>query len=300
MVLRSFFLVVVLLASDVLGSQREDALDDLADVGPVLLLHLNESEGITTFQDSSGSNLDGTCTAPACPTRGVFGKFNPAMTFDGTDDQIGAIALGAAGTSDWTISAWVRTTDTSAGMVLTNRPAAGDTSLSLHVGWWGGGATANGFAYFSNDGNGCEWGAIGTTNLTTNALFHHIVGTRTSLGTYRIYVNGTLEGDTNISVGAGCQNSSAFSTSSWVVGNGAAWGGSQWVGQIAEVSVYNRSLTRAEIRSVYSRQVGRFLEINDPSLVPDWVRAHQLFPWTPVRVSDSRNRAASAWVPLLR
>lgn len=296
--MRATSLAIVILCVFPVFAKGHEA-DDLADVGPVLLMHLNESEGITTFQDSSGSNLDGTCTAPACPTRGAFGVFNPAMTFDGTDDQIGSIALGAAGTSDWTSSAWVRTTDTSAGMVLTNRPAAGDTSLSLHVGWWAGAAAANGLPYFSNDGNGCEWGAIGSTNLTTNGNFFHIVGTRTSLGTYRIYVNGTLEGDTNQTAGAGCQNSSAFSTSSWVVGNGAAWGGSQWVGQIAEVSVYNRALTRAEIREVYRRQLPRFLEFNNPRLLPEWTRMHRVFPWTPVSLSDSRNRLVRTWAPLL-
>lgn len=277
----------------------EEIADDLADVGPILLMHLNESEGTTTFQDSSGSNLDGTCTSPGCPTRGAFGKFNPALTFDGADDQITGIALGAAGTSDWTISAWIRTTNVGAGMVLTNRPAAGDTSMSLHVGWFAGAATNNGAAYYSLDGNGCEWGAQGTSNLT-NGNFHHLVGTRTSLGTYRIYVNGTLEGDTNVSAGAGCQNASAFSTHTWIIGNGPAWGGSQWVGQIAEVSVYDRALTRGEIRSLYRRQLPRFLEVYDSSWVREWQRAHRPFPWTPVTVSDARDRLSRTWAALLR
>ncbi|MEZ4751327.1 MAG: hypothetical protein R3B54_12135 [Bdellovibrionota bacterium] len=72
--------------------------------------------------------------------------------------------------------------------------------MSLHVGWWAGAASSNGNAYFSNDGPSCEWGAQGSTNIA-NGNFHHLVGVRESLGTYRIYVNGTLEGNTNISVG---------------------------------------------------------------------------------------------------
>ncbi len=227
-------------------------------VGPRLLLHLNEAENATVFRDSSGNNFDATCTN--CPTRGAYGIFNPALTFDGVNDRLEGIAMGAAGTSDWTISAWVRTTDAAAGMVVTNRSAGGEVSNSLHSGWWAGAASSNGRVYFSNDGPGCEYGAISTSTIT-NGNFHHIVGIRSATSNYQIYVNGVLEGTNNISVGAGCNTLAASSTANWLVGDGPAWGGSQWVGQIAEVAVYDQALTRSLVRGMYLRGVNRHREM---------------------------------------
>ncbi|MEZ4751326.1 MAG: hypothetical protein R3B54_12130 [Bdellovibrionota bacterium] len=44
-----------------------------------------------------------------------------------------------------------------------------------------------------------------------------------------------------------------------MIGNGPAWGGSQWVGQIAEVMVFNSALSARAIQHVYRAQRGRYL-----------------------------------------
>ncbi len=238
-------------------------------VGAILYMRLNESEGLTTFMDSSGNNYDGTCTN--CPTRGAFGMFNPAMTFDGVNDAITGMPVGAMGTADRTLSAWVRITTTASGMILTNRSVVGENSLSLHASVFAGAGTANGNAYFSWDGGGCNVGARGSSNIT-DGDFHHLVGVRSGAD-YFIYVDGTMENTNNASGGSGtCWASSADSTSNWLIGSGPAWG-VFWNGTISEVSIYDSALTRSQIRGMYMRGVNRYIEASR-----DWAR---LLPYTP-------------------
>ncbi len=155
-------------------------------------MRLDEAVGTAVFSDSSGNSSDGFCTGSSCPVVGVSGKFGSALSFDGVDDFVDGISIGAARTSDWTISAWVKTTDRSAGVVITNRSVESERSLSLHVGYWARSAQANGLVYFSNDGPQCEWGAVGTTDIA-DGIWHHIVGVRELLGIYKVYVDGPFK-----------------------------------------------------------------------------------------------------------
>ncbi len=200
--------------------------------------------------DSSGQGNTGTIVGMATSSSVAIGKVGQALNFDGVNDYVGGINVGAAGLSNWTESVWIKTTDTSAGMVLSNRQVSGASSMSLDVGFWAGEATADGFAYYSIDTPNCEWGAVGTTNIA-NGQWHHILGVRESQSTYKIYVDGVLEGNTNISVGAGCQSGNASSVDPWKIGVGDQWLSSEFNGQIDEVRIYNRALSASEIQALY-------------------------------------------------
>ena len=56
--------------------------------GSVLLLHLDEPEGVTTFYDTSGYGNNGACSGDSCPQAGVGGIFGSAVQFDGMNDYI--------------------------------------------------------------------------------------------------------------------------------------------------------------------------------------------------------------------
>ncbi|RMD67876.1 hypothetical protein D6817_00280, partial [Candidatus Pacearchaeota archaeon] len=82
----------------------------------VLLLHLNEGSGATSFADSSGNGNDGSCTGAACPTA-TSGKFNGAFDFDGNDDYLdlgNPSSLNNFG-DQLTLEAWVYPTDFAVG-----------------------------------------------------------------------------------------------------------------------------------------------------------------------------------------
>ena len=71
----------------------------------ILLLHLDEPEGTTSFLDASGSGNDASCEGSNCP-QAIPGRFNGALRFDGKDD-----ALNLPGyipeKEDFTFATWV-------------------------------------------------------------------------------------------------------------------------------------------------------------------------------------------------
>lgn len=201
--------------------------------------------------DRSGQNNHGYFIGGATSSAKTIGKIGQALNFDGGDDYVNNINIGAAGTSGWTESAWIKTRDTSAGMIVTNRLVADDRSMSLHLGFWAGTAQNDGKIYFSNDGPTCEWGAVSTTNIA-DGNWHHVVGTRPSSGVYHIYVDGLLSGNTNKTVGSGCQESSANASGKWLIGNGPAWSFSAFNGLIDDVRIYSRVLSASEVKQLYN------------------------------------------------
>lgn len=200
--------------------------------------HLGEdASGIGTaglYHDATYLGNNGDDSISATGKDGVAGR---GQQFNGTSDFIGNIQLGAAGASDWTTSAWVKTSALAAGMIVTNRRDPATVSNSLHCGWWAGAATNNGAAYFSNDGPSCEYGAVSSTNLTVTGNWHQVVGTvSASMATYKIYIDGVLEATGNITIGGPCYGRSSGSTGWWEIGKGDAWGGATcWNGYIDEV-----------------------------------------------------------------
>lgn len=155
-----------------------------------------------------------------------------------------------------TLEAWVKTTDPYAGVVMTNRNAPDQTSLTMVVGYNPIGATNTaGKAMYVIDGPGVFFGAISSSRID-DGKWHHIVGVRVprSFGiyTYYIYVDGLLEGTSNI--GGGPLNHNAPGGSNWYIGTGPAWAASDaaFVGSIDEAAIYCRSLTPSEIIGHYS------------------------------------------------
>ena len=94
-----------------------DKYGEAADVGYSLLIHSNTTDGSTTFTDSSSNGFTITANGDVQHDTAQFKIGASSILFDGTGDYL-SIADNAAfafGTGDFTLSAWIRPTDTSAG-----------------------------------------------------------------------------------------------------------------------------------------------------------------------------------------
>ena len=167
----------------------KDRATDLSNGGPVFDT-LNGYQGVwhlTDVSDATYHLYSATNSAPA-PTS-VGANIANGYSCNGTSQYLTGIAASPANLSDWTEAAWVKTSSTSAGVVLSNRQNPNDRSVILHVGWWAGNPMGNGNAYFSSDGSGCERGAQGTSNIA-DGNWHFIAGTRSATSNYTVYVDG--------------------------------------------------------------------------------------------------------------
>lgn len=82
------------------------------DSNYVVVQHLSETSGVTTY-DSTSNNNDGTKVSATAPNPTTSGQIDGAQDFDGSDDNIN---LGSGSSleiaSNLTMEAWIKTTDT--------------------------------------------------------------------------------------------------------------------------------------------------------------------------------------------
>lgn len=71
----------------------------------LMLLHLDEPDGTTSFLDASGSANDASCDGNTCP-QAILGLFNGALHFDGVDDTVDLPDY-FPDAKDFTFVAWV-------------------------------------------------------------------------------------------------------------------------------------------------------------------------------------------------
>jgi hypothetical protein len=210
------------------------------DDGLRLALELDEAANADAFADASGWGHDGACAAPGCPTAGVAGMRNTAVSFDGQNDviQLGNPTALRAIRQRITIAAWVKPEATDG---LRNIVAHGYTSepqgeVFLRV----------------NDGR-YEVGAWdGADHLAAFDIPAEDVGSWVHLaGVYdganwRLYRNGVEVAVTEDETGA------VFVYGDWAVGARGDGNGRFFQGSIDDVRIYNRTLFAAEIQALYS------------------------------------------------
>ncbi len=213
--------------------------------GNRLLLHVDETAGATAFSDTSGQSNDGTCPAVAgesCPTAGADGRFNQALSFNGTLSQ----TLVVTDTSDpvrYALEMWVYptvVTDTSF-VLRTDTPT--DTAVNYsHIL----GIVDDRFAHIVYDG---AYHTITAPMAINTDEWYHLVGTAQSGGDMELYVNGVRVAQ--------------------MPDLGTLWTGGEWYrlgssygptgttqyfsGRLDEVAVYSRTLSSGEVRDHYLR-----------------------------------------------
>lgn len=188
-----------------------------------------------TGTDATGNGADGVLASPVA----VAGYQGGALEFDG-DDEV-EIATGASldGATDFSVSAWIRTTSTANGTVIQQRDESGD-------GWNGQYAlrvNGDGFLtfYIYNGGYGFNFTGVTAVN---DGEWHHVVAVKTGAdGT--TYVDGALD-----TTGTGGEKSLAGAIKVGIACD-IRDNGAYFVGTIDEVYVFDVALTQQEIDQLY-------------------------------------------------
>ncbi|OLB90449.1 MAG: hypothetical protein AUH25_04845 [Thaumarchaeota archaeon 13_1_40CM_38_12] len=195
-------------------------------------------------KDTSGNNNNG---ATSGGVSFVHGKVGQAISFDGTGiDRVPNSATLNFGVGSFSISTWVKTTQTSIGWIVEHRP----NNDGVYAGYSleGIGVTGDvGGRVRDNSGHD----VLVITNPINDNQFHHIVFVvDRSIQTSKIYVDGNLVSSADISsVGNIDQNSIGVDigyTSSPNTPNGP------FVGQIDQLRIYNGALSTSDIQSLFN------------------------------------------------
>jgi len=226
-------------------SKKQDAALNNGLVG-LWTFDAPDMAGVTAY-DRSGQGNTGTLTNG--PTK-TIGKIGQALNFDGVDDVVDAGSGSSLnmGGSAWTVSAWIKTTDTNGAIVCKDQYGTGGCKLG-NADYYVLGVTS-GIAQF--EWNGGDSASKATANGTSNVAdgtWHHIVGIRPNNGdkTAEIYVDGIRQAQATHSG----QWTGADTTQSLRIGQSYA-NTEALNGLIDEVRVYNRALSAEEIKRLYN------------------------------------------------
>jgi hypothetical protein len=138
----------------------------------------------------------------------------------------------------FTVSAWVYTNTVSGG----NRQVWAITGLSDFKGWFF--YSANGVPSFqANDG---ATGIATATNNLTTFNWYHMVGIEYGTASRACFLNGASKGTNTTTIVPGMVSPSNENIGTYRSGNGDFWSG-----QIADVRLYNRALSDAEVWALY-------------------------------------------------
>jgi hypothetical protein len=236
-----------------------------SELGLVGYWNLDEGSGTIAY-DSSGYNNHGTIYGASWTS----GKVNSALNFDGLNDYVDC---GNSATLDpiqgATIEAWVnfRKLPSAAGhiMAIAGRSFSG-ADLDLQT------EPDNRFKFYI--GPGAAGGYVAISNTVAQAdKWYHVVGTYQGNSNIKIYVNGTLEKTTSISI-ARNHNSGTF-----CIGASPYWGGRFLNGTIDEVKIYNRALSAEEIGTEYTGTGKRFFSQTQSVTFEAGASAPVTFTW---------------------
>lgn len=193
-----------------------------------------------TWRDISGQSNNGVCVAT--PT---FNSANGGyLTFNGTTQYVSPSSQ-LSGNGSKTITAWFRTTSTS------RQGLCGTRELAPGNGWvfCVNRTTPGNLTYFHTAGSTLEVAAGIAINTWYSASATYDLATATAT----LYLNG-------VQIGSPQTGFSAIITSAFngVIGGEDDAGGSRWTGDLAQVTIYNRALTAAEIQQNFNALRVRF------------------------------------------
>ena len=171
------------------------------------------------------------------------------------------------GTSNFSISIFAQiilegTTDLGKGTVIfTDSGDGSKDSLTL--------LTIDGAAAIVHESNSTVIGAVGTSNIV-DGKFHHIVGIRTGT-TYKIYVDGVLEGTNNFGDKGDFETSTVNFNSGapFLIGKHDEWGSTLGTFEISQLKLYKKELTDSEIKQ----------EASNSAAVPSSAISNLTFWW---------------------
>jgi hypothetical protein len=191
-----------------------------------------------TWSDLSGNNYNGTLTNGPTYSSSNGGS----IFFDGWNDYVNLPYTLLSGTGNFSVSVWLKSSaSTVGGNVFGNYPA-GNLEIfygTRYIGMW-----LNNFSTYLGT---APWNTT-LPEFTTN--FTQIVALRKNTNETEFYINGVL-------AKTGLSSSTIGSVNDFRMATNTS-GSETFIGDISQVSVYNRALSAAEILQNYNAQKARF------------------------------------------
>lgn len=198
-------------------------------------------ENNTNFVESL-NNTPAPCTGTTCPTTNSTMGFSSALQLDGNDDYLTFITT-LGNMSNATISLWLYNTDFDAdgtALVFDTGYASFSKGVALEI-------RASGRIYTYGSGGDFEIESpYPSSIILSENTWYHLVYDRTAT-IEKIYLNGILEVNRT-----SFMNPFPFSQNI-TIGSNYLGTTSNFKGYIDEVAIWNRTLTQAEINSLYNR-----------------------------------------------
>lgn len=225
-----WLMVLILLSSVVFGTLR----DNLIAYYPL--------DGATgDFENVFNPEKNMTCKGSECPTRGVKGIRGYSATFDGLDDYVNASQFTELEYAvNYSISAWINLSATPAGYMcfVSNSKRTGGHEILMTI------TNTNNISFKTTTGTTKY---VTTNKYASSGEWIHVLITRFSNQTSRVYINGTLNvvgGDTDV-----------YGTDTFFLGTAdGTW--DFFNGSIDEVGIWGRALTNYEIGLLWNDGLG--------------------------------------------
>lgn len=229
----------------------------LAD-SPVSYWRLGEGAGATVVRDATASAAVGTMFGGVMAAGGALaGDANGAQRFDGTG-WISAGNILDAGTSDFTIEAWVRTTSTAKQAFLSKKDASGTYWELIQANETDNlptDATFAGRARFTIQVDGFREDVYGPAFPINDGAWHQIVVTVSRADVTRVWVDG-VGGVPRRTPAGDLSNAASFE-----IGRSLSRAG--FVGDLDEVAFYRSALPAKRVRAHWS--AGAPTPVDDPA-----------------------------------
>ena len=234
------------------GLAPDPYFETVKAAAPVAYWRLGEPSGNRAFNEGSlGSAADGAYNGDTilgepggAPGSTTLGTENTSVTFDGAGDYVQATGYkGITGTDPRTVSAWIKTDDSGNGPIVS----------------WGTNSAGQKWNFRVQDKNGPAGTVrvevnggyqVGTTYVA-DGEWHHVAatweddGVNTNVNDVRLWVDGVLQG-------VGASQGQAINTASGTdvrIGRGIPTD-DYFDGGIDEVQIYDRAMSRSEIRAL--------------------------------------------------
>jgi Concanavalin A-like lectin/glucanases superfamily/Immunoglobulin domain len=207
---------------------------------------LNETNGSTVY-DYSGMGNNGTqnggltlgVAGPRPPVDQGFTSTSLGYQFDGSSTYISCdTSVSLSGTTDFSLEAWVNTTNNTYGQIIQQRSSSGFN------GEYQFGVNANGTLYFMVYGAGVHQFDINspvTSKYVNDGNWHHVVAVRSGL-TGTIYIDGAA-----VATASGSSVAPLDSTLQTYIGSDQRGSSSYFNGEMADVAIYTHALTAAQV-----------------------------------------------------
>jgi len=211
----------------------------------VLVQHLEENPTGDPPQmiDSSQYGNNGTTYGSMTSDDQVDGKIDGSLDFDGSDDYVDCGSDSSLDIINGSVEVWIQPNVIEDGRSIVRKNLDTKEGYALWFNW-------NYLYYELRDGN---YNIVGFAKVPYNTLtagqWYQIVGTHESNGKIRLYINGELKDEEDVSGTVG------FSGDHLRIG--AGWNVNEpFNGTIDEVRIYNRALSAEEINMSYQNAIG--------------------------------------------